>query len=385
MKIAVNTRLLLKNEMDGIGQFTYESFLHITKNNPEHEFVFIFDRKPHLDFTKGENVIHKVIGPQARHPLLYKIWYQYSLHKLLKQIKADVFVGTDGMIPLKTDTKTLSVIHDLNFEHHPDHLPNTLRNFYCKYFPLFAKKATRIATVSEYSKKDIIKTYSINASKIDVVYNGSNENFKPISEELQKTILAKHTNNQPYFLFIGTLHPRKNLINLFKAFNDFKTQTNSEFKLLIVGKKMWWTDEIENTFNQIKHKEDIIFAGRVDKQELYKITASAYALTYVPIFEGFGIPLVEAMSCGVPVITSNITSMPEVVEDAGILVDPFSVKDITEAMVKISSDNTLRNQMSDKSLSQAKKFSWEQTGDLLWQSIIKTMNEDGRQKKEVKK
>lgn len=360
--------------MDGIGQFTYESFKHITKNNPEHQFVFIFDRKPHTDFIKGENVSHKVIGPQARHPLLYKIWYQYSLHRLLKKIKADVFVGTGGMIPLKTDTKTLSVIHDLNFEHHPDHLPNSLRNFYCKYFPLFAKKANRIATVSEYSKKDIIKTYNINTDKIDVVYNGSNENFKPITEESQKTTLAKYTNNQPYFLFIGTLHPRKNLINLFKAFNDFKTRTNSDFKLLIVGKKMWWTKEIETAFNELEFKNDIVFAGRVEKNELYKITASTFALTYVPIFEGFGIPLVEAMSCGVPVITSNITSMPEVVEDAGILVDPFSVNDITEAMVKISSDENLKNHLSEKSLSQSKKFSWEKTGDLLWQSIIKTID-----------
>jgi glycosyltransferase involved in cell wall biosynthesis len=374
VKIAVNTRLLLKNEMDGIGQFTYESFLHITKNNPEHQFVFIFDRKPHRDFIESENVTSEIIAPQARHPFLYKIWYQYSLHRLLKKIKADIFVGTDGMIPLKTDTKTLSVIHDLNFEHHPDHLPNSLRSFYCKYFPLFAKKANRIATVSEYSKKDIIKTYNINTDKVDVVYNGSNENFEPIPEEEKQTILSKYTNNQPYFLFIGTLHPRKNLINLFKAFNDFKTQTNSTFKLLIVGKKMWWTDEIENTFNQLKFKEDIVFAGRVDKNELYKITASAYALTYVPIFEGFGIPLVEAMSCGVPVITSNITSMPEVVENAGILVDPFSVKDITEAMVKISSDENLKNELAEKSLSQAKKFNWERTGDLLWQSILKTIN-----------
>lgn len=376
MKIAVNTRLLLKNEMDGIGQFTFESFNHITKNNPEHEFVFIFDRKPHPDFIKGNNISYKVIGPQARHPLLYKIWYQYSLHKLLKQIKADVFVGTDGMIPLKTTTKTLSIIHDLNFEHHPEHLPKTLRDFYCKYFPLFAKKATRIATVSEFSKQDVIKTYSIHPDNIDVVYNGSNENFKPISEEEKKQILAKYTSSTPYFLFIGTLHPRKNLVNLFKSFNQFKTQTNSTIKLLVVGKKMWWTAEIETTFNQLKFKDDIIFAGRVNEEELYKITASAYVLTYVPIFEGFGIPLVEAMSCGVPVISANITSMPEVVENAGLLVDPFSVKDITEAMVKINSNENLRNQLSEKSLIQAQKYSWERTGDLLWESILKTIDSE---------
>jgi glycosyltransferase involved in cell wall biosynthesis len=379
LKIAVNTRLLLKDQLDGIGQFTLESFKHIVKHNPSHEFVFIFDRTPHPDFIFASNILVEVITPQARHPFLYKIWYQYSLKKLLKKINADIFVGTDGMIPLKTDTKTLAVIHDLNFEHHPEHLPKTYRNFYRKYFPFFAKKADRIATVSEFSKQDLVKTYNISISKIDVVYNGSNQNFKPISENEKTTIQQKHTNGNPYFLFIGTLHPRKNLVNLFKAFNEFKKQTNSDFKLLIVGKKMWWTTEIENTFNQLQFKNEIIFAGRVSDVDLYKITASAYALTYVPIFEGFGIPLIEAMSCGVPVITSNITSMPEVVEDAGILVDPFSINNIAKAMINISKNSELRNQLVEKSLLQAKKFSWEKTGDLLWESIVKTIKvEAGR-------
>jgi glycosyltransferase involved in cell wall biosynthesis len=374
LKIAVNTRLLLKDQIDGLGMFTLEAFKKIVVKNPTIEFIFIFDRKPHPDFVFAKNITTEVIGPQARHPFLYKIWYQYSLHKLLKRINVDVFIGTDGMIPLKTRTKTLSVIHDLNFEHHPEHLPLLLRNFYCKYFPKFANKATRIATVSEFSKKDIIESYCINAQKIDVVYNGPNENYKPISENEKKTIQDNYSQGKPFFLFVGTLHPRKNLINLFKAFDQFKSQTNSEFKLLIVGRKMWWTKEIEKAYNQLSFKNDIIFTGRVSEDELYKITASAYALTYAPIFEGFGIPLVEAMSCGVPIITSNITSMPEVVGEAGILIDPFNINEISGAMVQITSDEKLRNELVEKSILQAKIFSWEKTGDLLWNSILKTMD-----------
>ena len=163
-------------------------------------------------------------------------------------------------------------------------------------------------------------------------------------------------------------------MRLFEAFNQFKQTTNSGFKLLIVGKKMWWPKEIEDFFNQLEHKNDIIFTGRVDRNNLYKITASAYALTYVPIFEGFGIPLVEAMKSGVPVITSNVTSMPEVVEDAGILVDPFSVDDIANAMTKIVNDKSLHAALSEKSIIQAKKFDWDKTGDELWKSILKTID-----------
>ena len=359
--------------MDGLGIFTYESFKQIVSTHPDDDFIFIFDRPPHPDFITAKNVTSKVIGPQARHPFLYKIWYQYSVHKLLKKINADIFVGTDGMIPLKTRTKTLSVIHDLNFEHHPEHLPTLLRSFYCKYFPKFARNSNRIATVSEFSKQDIIDTYGIATSKIDVVYNGPNEKFIPIEKNEITTIQNKYSEGKPFFLFVGTLHPRKNLINLFKAFESFKKESNSNFKLLIVGRKMWWTSAIEKAFNDLNCKGDIIFTNRVDEDELYKITASAYALTYVPVFEGFGIPLVEAMSCGVPVITSNITSMPEVVGNAGLLVDPYNIKEISEAMLKITSDQDLRTELAEKSIVQAKKFSWEKTGDLLWKAILTTI------------
>ena len=360
--------------MDGIGLFTYESFKKIVLAHPEIDFIFIFDRAPHPDFIFAKNIEAKVIAPPARHPWLYTIWYQYSLYRLLKRINADIFIGTDGMLPLKTRTKTLSIIHDLNFEHHPENLPKNYKNFYCKYFPKFAEKANRIATVSEFSKQDIIKTYHINSDKIDVVYNGSNENFKPISREEITSVQNKYTAGKSYFLFIGTLHPRKNLIHLFKAFEQFKKESNSDFKLLVVGKKMWWTKEIEKAYHKLNFKNDIIFTGRVSEKELYQITASAYALTYVPIFEGFGIPLVEAMSCGTPVITSNITAMPEVVEDAGILVDPFSVTAIAKAMLRIVNDINLRNELSEKSKVQAQKFSWQKTADLLWNSIQKTIN-----------
>lgn len=374
MKIAVNTRLLIKNQIDGIGKFTLESFKHIVNSYPEHKFIFIFDRKPHPDFLFAKNIEAITISPQARHPILYKIWYQYSLKKLLKKIKPDIFVATDGMIPLNTQTKTLSVVHDLNFVHHPQHLPSALSNYYCKYFPKFTNKADRIATVSKFSKSDLIETYGVKESKIDVVYNGADDGFKPISEDEKSAIKLKYTNNKNYFLFVGTLHPRKNLVNLFKAFDTFKTSSKSDFKLLIVGKKMWWTNEIETTYNNLQYKNDIVFTGRVQETELYKITAAAYALTYIPIFEGFGIPLVEAMSCGVPVITSNVTSMPEVVENAGVLVDPFSIKEIKDALLKISNNEGFRKELSDKSLIQAKKFSWQKTGDLLWESINKTIN-----------
>lgn len=374
MKIAVNTRLLLKDKLDGIGLFTLETFKELVATHPEVEFIFIFDRNPHPDFVFAKNIVAKVIHPQARHPWLFKIWYQFSLKRFLNRKKPDIFIATDGMIPLNCKVKTLAVIHDLCFEHYPEHIPTLYRNYFQKYYPKFAKQATRIATVSEFSKLDIHKTYHIETHKIDVVYNGSNSSFKPLSLAEQNKIKSEYTDGHDFFLFIGTLHPRKNLINLFVAFDNFKSESKSPLKLLIVGRKMWWTKEMEDTLNNLTHKTEIIFTDRITEDKLVKITASAYTLTYIPLFEGFGIPLVEAMSCGVPVITSNVTSMPEVTENAGILINPNSTKEITEALLKVTSDVEFRNSLSIKSLEQAKKFSWKKTSDLLWSSIQKTIH-----------
>ncbi len=372
MKIAVNTRLLIKDKMDGIGLFTFEMLNIITKQHPEINFYFIFDRKPSTDFIFGDNVQPVVLWPKTRHIYLFPFWYQIILKKALRRLNPDVFVATDGMFPLRSNINTLAVIHDLNFEHYPETLPKNVLNYYLKYFPQFAKKATRIATVSEFSKNDIVNTYHIKEDKIDVVYNGANSKFQPISDNEKSNVKAKFTNNQNYFLFVGTLHPRKNILRLLMAFNQFKKVTKSKMKLVLAGKKMWWTTEINAFFEQMEAKSDVVFTGRLSEQELIKITAAAYAITYVPIFEGFGIPLVEAMQCGVPVITSNVTSMPEVVEDAGLLVNPFSEEEIANAMIRLAADENLRKELMLKSIQQATKFSWEISAQLLMDAIMES-------------
>lgn len=372
MKIAVNTRLLIKDKMDGIGLFTFELFNIITAKHPEISFYFIFDRKPDNEFVARKNVHPIVAYPILRHIYLFPFWHQFVLKKVLRRLNPDIFVATDGMFPLRSNINILAVIHDLNFEHYPETLPKNVLNYYLKYFPQFAKKATRIATVSEFSKNDIVNTYHIKKDKIDVVYNGANSKFKPISFEEKQKVKTTYTQQQDYFLFVGTLHPRKNIHRLLMAFNQFKKQTASKMKLVLVGRKMWWTTEMNTFFEQMEAKTDVVFTGRVSDDELVKITATAYAITYVPIFEGFGIPLVEAMQSGVPVITSNVSSMPEVVEDAGLLVNPFSEEEIANAMILLAADENLRSELALKSIQQATKFSWEKSAQLLMDAIIKS-------------
>lgn len=371
MKIAVNTRLLLKDRLEGIGWFSYETLKRITQQHPEHEFIFIFDRSYNEEFIFADNITPVVASPQARHPFLWYLWFERAVPKILKKYNADLFLSPDGFLSLATDVKSIAVIHDINFHHRPKDLPPITGNYYNHYFPKFAEKAERIATVSEYSKQDICKSYSINPEKVDVVYNGANPMYTPLKAEEKKATKEIYTDGKDYFLFVGALHPRKNVGNLLKAFDEYKKSSSSDVKLVIVGDVMFKTKELKDVHAKMQHNGDVIFQGWLSPKELHHLLGSALALTFVPYFEGFGIPIVEAMYCDTPVITSNVTSMPEVCGDAALLVDPYSVDSIKEGMLKMAGDFNLRNSLIAKGKLQKQKFSWDITADNLWHCIEK--------------
>ena len=369
MKIAVNTRLLIKNKLEGIGWFSYETLSRIVKQHPEHDFYFIFDRPYDPSFVFASNVKAIVAPPQARHPVLYFIWFEMTIPRILKKIGADLFISPDGYLSLSSNIKQVVVMHDLNFEYYPKDLPWLESWYYRKFFAKYAHKANRIATVSEFSKSDIIKLYHIDAEKIDVVYNGANQIFKPVTEPEKQKTRARYSSGCEYFICVGSVHKRKNIVNLLKAFELFKSEQSSDVKLVIVGQKRWWTKEMQQTLDQMVYTSDVIFTGRVETEELHLLMGSALALTYVSYHEGFGIPILEAFCCDTPVITSEITSMPEVAGDAAILVDPFSTDSIVDAMKRIYLEKDLREELIERGRERQKLFSWQKTADALWQCI----------------
>jgi len=374
MNIAVNTRLLLHNKLEGIGWFTYETLKRVVINHPEHQFFFFFDRPFHQDFMFADNVMPIVIPPPARHPILFYIWFEWSITRAIKKHNIDLFLSTDGYLSLSTEVPSIAVIHDLNFEHHPKDLRWSHSIYYRHFFPKFAKKAARIATVSEFSKSDIVKTYSVNHSKIDVVYNGVNSRYHPISEDLKVTTINKWSNGKPYLLYVGALHKRKNITRLLQAF-DIVAEEHTKLNLLIVGKKMFADKEMEKTFAAMKHKNRVVFTNRLPVSDLHHVLASALGLVYIPYFEGFGIPIIEAMQCGTPVITSNCTSLPEVAGNAALLIDPFDIKDVSEKISLLVENQNLQKQLSESGLSNAKRFSWDKTATALWDTIKQVMHD----------
>lgn len=369
MTIAVNTRLLIPSKLDGIGWFTFQTLKRITLSHPEHRFLFLFDRPFDRQFIFADNIIPVVIPPPTRHPVLWYIWFEWMLPAVLKRYKADVFLSPDGFVPLSLNIPVIPVIHDINFHHRPLDLPFASRIYYRHFFPKFANCASRIVTVSEFSKYDIAKSYGISKDKIEVVYNGAHEHYKPISDIEKEAIKLKYTEGYNYFIFIGSLHPRKNVDGLLRGFDLFKIQTGSSFKLMIIGERFFMNKGLENTYGQMVHRKDVIFAGRKEPNELSQLVAAAWALAFVPHFEGFGIPLLEAMECDVPSIASRVTSLPEVAGNTSIYVDPVDTLSISEGLTRMATDVQLRQQLVAHCKEQRLKFSWDITANKLFRCL----------------
>lgn len=374
MKIAVNTRLLISGEMGGIGWFTYQVMKRIAENHPEHQFYFLFDRKWGKEFIFSENVTPIQLFPPARHPFLWYIFFERSVTRFLVKYKPDLFVSSDGFLSLKTNVPSVAVIHDINFFHLRENLPYFVKKYYLRYFPLFAEKAKRIATVSEYSKNDIVTSYNIDPKKIDVVYNGSDDVFQPIADKQKEEIKQKYTDGNVFFVFIGSLIPRKNLCRMLESFDKFKKETKKEHKLIIIGEQLFRFCPARKTHASMQFKDDVLFTGKLDRDEIKMILASSRALIFVPYFEGFGIPILEAFRCDIPVVAGDRTSLPEVGGDAALYVNPFSIDSIAGGMKKIDSDHTLRKELIMKGRIQYRKFSWEKSAALMWNTIKKSLS-----------
>lgn len=373
MRIAVNTRLLLKGKLEGIGWFTYQTLERIVRSYPEHEFIFFFDRPYDPSFVFAPNVTPVVVPPQARHPILFYLWFEWSIPYMLRKYKADLFLSTDGYLSLSTRVPTCLVIHDLAFEHYPDHVTFSHRLYWRHYSPLFARKAKELVTVSTFSKEDIANRYGIPPEKITVAYNGAHDEYRPLSWDEREAVKNQYTDGCEYFVFAGALHPRKNIVNLLQAFIAFKKRQRSNMKLVIAGRLAWKYEEVEQLRATMPFKEDVRWVGYMDVNELSKLIGGAYALVYASLFEGFGIPILEALQCNVPAIVSNTSSMPEVAGDAALLVDPTSVEDIANKMEQLYKDENLRKKLIAAAPAQVAKFNWDKSAQLLWESLMKCL------------
>ncbi len=373
-KIAVNTRLLIKDKMDGIGYFTYETMKRIVAQNPDVEFHFLFDRVPDQVFVFGSNVVPVVLHPQARHPLLWYLWFDWSVASYLRRHDFDLFLSPDGYCSLRTDTPTIAVMHDIAYEHYPGFVPYLVRRFYQHFMPRYAVHASRIATVSEFSKNDIVRYYRTDPAKVDIVYSAAKNIFRPYSEAETTATRMQYTGGDPYLIFVGSIHPRKNLKNMLLGFEQHRSlHPESRLRFIVAGAFGWQNSELKQVIESMTYKSDVIFVGRQSEADLARLIGSAFALMYVSVFEGFGVPPLEAMQSHVPAISSTSSSMPEIGGNAALYADPQDPQSIGTAISQLWEDPALRAEIIKRGISRAAIFTWDRTASLLWECCEKVL------------
>ncbi len=383
MRIAINTRFLLPHRMEGIGRFSWEVVRRLVQEHPEHDFFFLFDRKFDPKFVCASNIHPLVLWPPARHPLLWYAWFEWAVPAALSKIRADVFFSPDGYCSLRAKTPTVMVMHDLAHIHFPDAVPTLVRKYYEYYVPRYLKRAERVIAVSEFTAKDIQAQYQIAPSKIRVACNGADSSFRPLSEEEKAVIRERYSNGMPYFLYVAAMHPRKNAEGLIAAFDRFKAASGSCVKLLLAGRLAWQTGTLRQVLDAARYREDIHLLGYVAHEDLPALTGAAFALTYVSLFEGFGIPLLEAMHCDTPILCSDTSSIPEVAGKAGLCINPNQTNSIADGMLKLWKDKTLRSNLVAQGRLQRQKYSWEYAENQVWKSIENILENYKRQSSEL--
>ena len=369
MKIAINTRFLLSRKLEGLGWYTYEVVRRMVLNHPEDEFYFLFDRPFDPQFIFAQNVKPIVVAPPARHPILWYCWFEWALPQKLSKIKPDVFYSPDGYCSISSQIPTVMVSHDIAHVHYPKQIPFLVRQYYDYYTPRYLQRADHIISISAFNKQDLLTHYPVTADRISIIPNGVRNSFAPTTQQMQGTIRQEYSHGKPYFFFLGAIHPRKNMERLLLAFDQFKKDTSSEVQLLVGGRMAWQTGAIKETLHRLEHQSSVHFLGYLPEERLSPIMGSAIALVYPSLFEGFGLPILEAFHCDIPVITSNRSALPEVAGKAALLIDPTNIKAMAQAMQKLWFDPVLRKKLVTAAQTQRQQFNWDNTAQKTYQIL----------------
>ncbi len=369
MRIGINARFLIKDQLEGIGWYSYHVLRNIVLNHPEHEYYFFFDRKPDPSFLFNFSVKPVVLFPQARHPFLWYCWFEFSVPAAIKKYKIDLFFSPDGYASLSTGIPQFIVVHDLAYYHYPEQVPYLVRKYYQLFVPKQLLKATHLFAVSEATKMDLIRQFPFTENKISIAYNGVRSEFKPLTEIEIDNVKKEFAGGKDYFLFVGAIHPRKNIANLISAFDLFKKSSSSGLTLLIVGRKAWLTQETESALQKAQFKNDIQFYPYVDTQTLAKVTAAAFYAINPSLLEGFGVPVLEALYCDVPVMVSDRFSLPEIAGPGAITFNPEDINQIAHAMLRCVTDLNRNDRIAMGRLHRS-RFDWQITSELIYRRMM---------------
>jgi glycosyltransferase involved in cell wall biosynthesis len=345
-----------------------------------HRFCLYFNQAPTPGLFSGTAEMR--VMPFAR------LWTHVRLSREMRSAPPDVLFVPSHVLPLIHPQRSVATVHDLGFHYYPE--AHTLfQNLYLRWSTRYnARAATRVVADSIATRDDLLRYYRIPEDRIVVVYPGRDETLGPVREPLAlQAIRARYGLSEPYLLYVGTLHPRKNLVRLVKAFAALTDAigTRSESvdgvrpervgpQLVLAGQKGWLFEEIFDQVRKLDLVDRVVFTGYVPDADLPALLSGAVAFVFPSLYEGFGLPVLEAMACGTPVICSNVSSLPEVAGEAALQIDPLDVEALAEAMVRIVADKGLRATLVGRGYEQVQQFSWQRCAS----QVLDVLEDAGR-------
>jgi len=360
MHIGLNAHLLSLAETyrgAGINWYIHNLLTHLPRVDHDNRYTaFIGDGR----FTDSELALRLSRLPTSR-PVVRIFWEQVVQPFALRKEGVDLLHALAFVTPLLSPCPAVVTIYDLSFLLYPESFKRFKRFYLDLFTRLSARRARRIIAISESTKRDVVRLLGVSPEKVEVVYCGIDEAFRPLAEDQVAAFRSKRGLPERFVLFVGTIEPRKNVTRLIEAFATLRPCDLANLKLVIGGAKGWFYQDVFARLEELGLEGQAIFAGYIPVSELPLWYNAAELFVYPSLYEGFGLPPLEAMACGTPVVTANTSSLPEVVGKAGLTVDPLDIEGLAEAMRRVLDDEALRQEMRERGLQRARDFSWTKT------------------------
>lgn len=367
------------NRLTGIGRVLINVLTELAKQYPEDKYVLFrnFDFREYDCLSCFKNIVIVDVPYSKESGLQNLLWHQWLFQKLLRKYKCDLAYIPNFTLLLWKTVPTVVTIHDL-IEYNVPGKFSRIRMFYRKRIcdPLMACRSDYILTVSESSRNDIINYLHVKPEKVTVTPNAVDRTvFKKYKDDEVKLILEKYgLVKSEYLLFVGTIdYPGKNIRTVIEAFFALKEKRLMDKKLVIIGKDGYNSQIIYDLVNASAFKNDVIFTGYLPDEDLPIFYAGAFIMLYLSLYEGFGLPVLEAMSCGVPVICSDTSCFPEIAGDLGVCVPPMDVEKVKGKIMRLANDEAYRNQLAERCCQRAAEFSWSESARLYHQTFAEVL------------
>lgn len=374
MKIGIDCRIY-SSKFTGIGRYVYELTQRIAGLNDNHEY-YLFLNKPEFDSFKEPDMRFKKVLADAP---IYSLREQTHFNKLLKAHKLDLMHFTHFNAPVFYKGKSIVTIHDLTLSFYPGNKKHSIlhRIGYALTLRAAVGKAKKIITISQNSKKDLIELLGTSEEKIEVIYQGVSDEFKKIDDPLRikKTLEKYELAGSPFFLYTGVWRSHKNIPNMLKAFKEIRGLAKDDVKLVITGKEDPYYPEVKDLPAELGIENSVIFTGLIDENELVDLYNAASIYVFPSLYEGFGLPPLEAMACGTPVAASEASSIPEVCgKGNAAFFNPKDYHDMAQVIHALYRDKSMQEELVRKGLIRAGEFSWQTMAELTHNLYLECLN-----------